>query len=125
MSTILFKAIITGLLFIFTVASGIWLHRLGKPLNLLISNLHKLISLATMLLAGVVVFLFAKIAAMAMRERRPERRTCEIDNESVCQSNEQGEKSIPTRFSVGKMICGEKCHRAKSSAGYMHPNQVI
>lgn len=49
------KAIVMALLFLLIFFSGIWLSRRGRPLNVGISTLHKLISLA----AGV--FLLATI----------------------------------------------------------------
>jgi uncharacterized membrane protein YhiD involved in acid resistance len=49
------RAIVTGLFFFFIFLSGIWLSRTGRPLNVGISTLHKLISLA----AGI--FLLATI----------------------------------------------------------------
>jgi uncharacterized membrane protein YhiD involved in acid resistance len=45
------RAIVVGLLFLFIFLSGIWLSRAGRPLNVAISTLHKLISLA----AGVTL----------------------------------------------------------------------
>jgi len=40
------KAIVVGLFFLLIFLSGIWLSRTGRPLNVGISTLHKLISLA-------------------------------------------------------------------------------
>jgi hypothetical protein len=40
------RAIIVGLFFVFVFLSGIWLSKTGRPLNVAISTLHKLISLA-------------------------------------------------------------------------------
>ncbi len=40
------RAIVAGLFFLFIFLSGIWLSRTGRPLNVGISTLHKLISLA-------------------------------------------------------------------------------
>ena len=45
------RAIVTGLFFLFIFLSGIWLSRSGRPLNVAISTLHKLISLA----AGIFI----------------------------------------------------------------------
>jgi hypothetical protein len=42
--------------FIVTVAFGFWLSRLGKPYNGLLFNIHKLIALATVILAGLAVY---------------------------------------------------------------------
>jgi uncharacterized membrane protein YhiD involved in acid resistance len=40
------SAIVAGLFFLFIFLSGIWLSRAGRPLNVGISTVHKLISLA-------------------------------------------------------------------------------
>ena len=40
------RAVSTGLLFLFVFVSGIWLSRTGRPLNVALSTVHKLISLA-------------------------------------------------------------------------------
>jgi uncharacterized membrane protein YhiD involved in acid resistance len=40
------RAIVAGLFFLFIFLSGIWLSRTGRPLNVGISTVHKLISLA-------------------------------------------------------------------------------
>ena len=40
------RAIVAGLFFLFIFLSGIWLSRTGRPLNVGISTIHKLISLA-------------------------------------------------------------------------------
>jgi len=40
-------ALVVGLLFPFILLSGIWLSRTGRPLNVGISTVHKLTSLAT------------------------------------------------------------------------------
>ncbi len=50
------KLIIIGLLFLLTLASGVWLSRSGKPLNVMIFTLHKLIALATVIITGVTIY---------------------------------------------------------------------
>jgi hypothetical protein len=40
------RAIVAGLFFLFVILSGIWLSRTGRPLNVGISTVHKLIGLA-------------------------------------------------------------------------------
>lgn len=42
--------------FLVTVAFGFWLSRLGKPYHGLLFNVHKLIALATVILAGMAVY---------------------------------------------------------------------
>lgn len=55
MSTIVLKIIGTGLLFLFTIVSGIWLSNSGKPLNTLIFTIHKLIALAAVIFTAIVI----------------------------------------------------------------------
>jgi hypothetical protein len=45
------RAVVAGLFFLFIFLSGIWLSRSGRPLNVAISTVHKLISLA----AGIFI----------------------------------------------------------------------
>lgn len=51
METITTKLVVAGLLFLFTILSGVWLSNSGKPLNSVIFTIHKLIA------AGTVIFL--------------------------------------------------------------------
>ena len=53
--------IILGLLLVLSVFSGIWLSRIGRPLNTPLFTLHKLIALAAAILAGVVIYGLQKI----------------------------------------------------------------
>jgi hypothetical protein len=43
------------------VAFGFWLSKLGKPYNGLLFNFHKLIALATVILAGLAVYQTIKV----------------------------------------------------------------
>lgn len=56
MSTITTRLIIAGLLFLFTLLSGVWLSHSGKPLNPVIFTIHKLIALATVIIIAVSVY---------------------------------------------------------------------
>ncbi len=47
--------------FLITVAFGFWLSRLGKPYNGLLFNVHKLVALATVILAGLAVYQVLKV----------------------------------------------------------------
>ncbi len=51
--------------FLVTVAFGFWLSRLGKPYNGLLFNVHKLIALATVILAGLAVYQVLKVMDVA------------------------------------------------------------
>jgi hypothetical protein len=50
------RAIVVGLFFLFVFLSGIWLSRTGRPLNVGISTVHKLISLAAGIFLLVTIF---------------------------------------------------------------------
>jgi hypothetical protein len=56
MNTLTTKLIAAGLLFIFTLLSGLWLSHSGKPYNSGIFAIHKLIALATIIMIGISVF---------------------------------------------------------------------
>lgn len=47
------KLIPPGLIFIASLASGLWLTHSGKPLNTLVFTLHKLIALGAVISAGI------------------------------------------------------------------------
>lgn len=49
--------------FLVTVAFGFWLGKIGKPYNGILFNLHKLIALATVILASVQVYKTFKVIA--------------------------------------------------------------
>ncbi len=55
MSTIQSRIVVIGLLSAFTLLSGIWLSKSGKPLSVAIFNIHKLIALATVIALGVTI----------------------------------------------------------------------
>jgi uncharacterized membrane protein YhiD involved in acid resistance len=50
------RAIIAGLFFLTIFLSGIWLSRAGRPLNVAISTVHKLISLAAGVFLLVTIY---------------------------------------------------------------------
>jgi hypothetical protein len=47
---------ICGLLFLFTLISGVWVSHSGKPINVVIFTIHKLIALATVIVVAVNVY---------------------------------------------------------------------
>lgn len=53
--SIVSKIIGTGLLFLLTIVSGIWLSNSGKPLNTLIFTIHKLTALAAVIFTAIVI----------------------------------------------------------------------
>jgi hypothetical protein len=56
MNTTTTKLIVAGLLFLFTLLSGVWLSHSGKPLNVVIFTIHKLIALATIIVIAMSVY---------------------------------------------------------------------
>ncbi len=56
MSTNVSRIMVTGLLSFFTVISGVWLSHSGKPINVAIFTIHKLIALATVIVIAVNVY---------------------------------------------------------------------
>ena len=60
METIKIKIAFTGILIVLSIISGIWLHRKERPLNAIIFNMHKLISLAAIVLIVITVIAFNK-----------------------------------------------------------------
>jgi hypothetical protein len=50
------KIIVTGVLFLLTIISGIWLHNTGEPLNTLIFTIHKLLALATVIFTAIAIY---------------------------------------------------------------------
>jgi len=56
MNTLTSRIIGTGILFIFVFLSGVWLSNSGKPINVVILTIHKLIGLATLIFIGVTIY---------------------------------------------------------------------
>jgi NADPH:quinone reductase-like Zn-dependent oxidoreductase len=50
------KFIIPGILFLLTLAAGVWLSQSGRPLNTLIFTVHKLIALAAVMTTTVQLY---------------------------------------------------------------------
>ena len=50
------KFITTGIVFLLTLASGVWLSRAGKPLNIAIFTVHKLIALGAVVAAAIQTY---------------------------------------------------------------------
>jgi hypothetical protein len=60
--SITLKLVISGVLFLLTIVSGIWLSNIGRPLNAALFNAHKLIALAFVVFTGIVVYNLLKTA---------------------------------------------------------------
>ena len=53
MDTITGKLIVTGILFLFTLISGLIVSRSGRPLNIWLVTVHKLVAIGTVVLIGI------------------------------------------------------------------------
>jgi hypothetical protein len=62
------RAIVAGLFFLFIFLSGIWLSRTGRPLNVAISTVHKLISLATGVFLLVTIYQRNRVVPLSATE---------------------------------------------------------
>ncbi len=60
------RIIICGLLFLLTLASGVWVSHAGKPINVVIFTIHKLIALTTVIVVATTVYNVHR--AMPVRE---------------------------------------------------------
>jgi len=56
MVTVEFKVIAVGFLLLLSIIFGIWLSHAWKPLNQFIFTVHKLLALATVMLAGIAIY---------------------------------------------------------------------
>jgi hypothetical protein len=56
MSTTASRIVVCGLLFLFTLISGVWLSHSGRPLNTAIFTIHKLVALATVIVIGINIY---------------------------------------------------------------------
>lgn len=55
MNIITTKLIVAGLLFLFTLLSGVWLSNSARPLGLALTTIHKLIAVGTVVMIGIAV----------------------------------------------------------------------
>jgi hypothetical protein len=62
------RATVAGLFFLFIFLSGIWLSRAGRPLNVGISTVHKLISLAAGIFLLVTIYQRNKVIPLSAIE---------------------------------------------------------
>jgi hypothetical protein len=56
MSATASRIMVCGLLFLFTLISGVWLSSSGRPLNTAIFTIHKLSALATVITIAVTIY---------------------------------------------------------------------
>jgi hypothetical protein len=62
------RAIVAGLFFLFIFLSGIWLTRTGRSLNVAISTVHKLISLAAGVFLLVTIYQRTQLVPLSATE---------------------------------------------------------
>ena len=55
MDTITSKLVVAGILFLFTLISGVFLHHSSRPLSIGLVTVHKLIAIGTAVLVGMIV----------------------------------------------------------------------
>jgi len=55
MDTITSKLIVAGILFLFTLISGVFLHHSSRPLSIGLVTVHKLIAVGTAVLVGMAI----------------------------------------------------------------------
>jgi len=63
------RILIIGLLYLLIFASGFWLSKSGKPFNTIVLTIHKLISLAVLVLLIIIIYRFhegAKLGAVEL-----------------------------------------------------------
>jgi hypothetical protein len=56
MNTSASRIVVVGVLFLLTLAFGIWLSRAGKPYSALLFNIHKLIALGAVVVTAITVY---------------------------------------------------------------------
>ena len=62
------RVIVVGLFFLFIFLSGIWLSRTGRPLNVAISTVHKLIGLAAGIFLLVTIYQRNQVVPLSASE---------------------------------------------------------
>jgi hypothetical protein len=62
------KILITGAFFVFILASGFWLSRLGRPINTIVLTIHKLISVAAVVYLVVNVYRINRVTPLTTLE---------------------------------------------------------
>ena len=59
------KFIFAGLFFVFIVLSGFWLSHSGRPLNVFILTVHKLISLAALVFLAITIYRIHQVTPLS------------------------------------------------------------
>ena len=59
------KFLIAGLFFVFIILSGFWLSHTGRPLNVIILTIHKLISLAAVVFLVITIYRIHQVTPLS------------------------------------------------------------
>lgn len=59
------KFLFAGLFFVFTLVSGFWLSRTGKPINIALLTAHKLISLGAGIFVGITIYRIHQVTPLS------------------------------------------------------------
>ena len=62
------RLVAAGLFFVTVLLSGIWLSRKGRPLNMVLSAVHKLVSLATGIYLLMVIYQRSRVVPLGSAE---------------------------------------------------------
>jgi len=62
------RIVATGVFFLFIFASGVWLSKSGKPLNVAVLTIHKLISVATVVFLVITIYRLNQVATLSAME---------------------------------------------------------
>jgi hypothetical protein len=62
------KFVITGILLVGMILSGLWLSRTGKPLNTVLLTIHKLVTLATLIFLIVILLQIHRVTPLSPLE---------------------------------------------------------
>jgi len=68
MKSIELRIISCGILLLISIISGIWLSKLGRPLNTAVFTIHKLISILVIILMVVVIYNYQKTITIEKTE---------------------------------------------------------
>jgi hypothetical protein len=68
MGTTQLRVVGAGLLYLFIFLSGIWLSKSGKPFNVIILTIHKLISLAAVVFLVITIYQINQVAKLSAIE---------------------------------------------------------
>lgn len=65
MDSLFFYVVVTGILGILTLVTGIWLTQAGKPYHVLLSSIHKIASLFIGVFTAIAIYRWYKIGGLA------------------------------------------------------------